>query len=128
MKKTLFFCLTLFACLLIWGCGGIGNKMETIKAEQARQLMDGSQPYILLDVRRREEYDEGHIKGAKLIPDFELEQRAPQDLPDKHALIIVYCRTGRRSLAAAKFLAGQGYTQVKNMGGILNWPYGITKY
>lgn len=101
--------------------------METITAEQAKKIMDSGAAYVLLDVRRPEEYAEGHIKGAALIPDFELEQRAPRELTDKKALIFVYCRSGRRSLASAKLLAGMGYANVKNMGGIIDWPYEVER-
>ena len=127
-KSILTILLSALVCALALGCSSAGgNTMETISPEQAKQIMDSGKPYILVDVRQPAEYAEGHIKGARLIPDNELEQRAPQELPDKQALILVYCRSGRRSLAAAKMLAGMGYTQIKDIGGIISWPYGVEK-
>ena len=86
--------------------------------------MDGDKPYTLLDVRTKEEFDSEHIKGAILIPDYEINTRAEDILTDKNALILVYCRTGRRSKNAANNLATLGYTNVKEFGGINDWKYG----
>ncbi len=130
IKKLRVVFLALAAILTIGctgGAAGSGGKMETITAEQAKKIMDSGAAYILLDVRRPEEYAAGHIKGAVLIPDFELAQRAPRELTDKNALILVYCRSGRRSLASAKLLAGMGYTNIKDMGGIIDWPYEVER-
>lgn len=94
-----------------------------ITPEKAKELMDQGGEYILLDVRTQEEFNAGYIPGAILIPDFELADRAAAELPQKDAVILVYCRSGRRSAASAQTLAGMGYTQVYDLGGINSWPY-----
>ena len=96
---------------------------QTITAEEAMEMMEKNDSYILLDVRTEEEFSEGHIEGAILIPDYELKEQAETKLPDKDALILIYCRSGRRSALAAKDLSDMGYTQVYDFGGIINWPY-----
>ena len=96
-----------------------------ITAQEAKQIMDTQEGYVILDVRSQEEYDQGHIPGAILISDTEIETRAGQMLPDKDQLILVYCRSGRRSKLAAEALVKMGYTNIKEFGGILNWPYEV---
>ena len=103
------------------------NTYEQITQIKAKEIMDSGDEYILLDVRTKEEFDDGHIEGAILIPDFEIEERAETELPDKDALILVYCRSGRRSKNAASILAALGYTNVKEFGGINDWAYGVVK-
>lgn len=94
-----------------------------ITAEEAKQIMDTEEGYIILDVRTQEEYDQGHIPGASLIPNTEITAQAEKVLTDKDQLILVYCRSGRRSKLAAATLAQLGYTNVKEFGGIIDWPY-----
>ena len=89
--------------------------------------MDSEEGRIILDVRSREEYDQGHIPGAILIPDTEIEAKAADLLPDKDQLILVYCRSGRRSKLAAQSLADLGYTNIREFGGILDWPYEVVQ-
>ena len=81
--------------------------------------------YIILDVRTKEEFDQGHIPGAILIPNTEIEARAEEKLTDKDQLILVYCRSGRRSKLAAEILVELGYTNIKEFGGIIDWPYEV---
>ena len=85
--------------------------------------MDEREDYIILDVRTQEEFDEAHIDGAILIPDYEIAAKAESVLKDKDQLILVYCRSGRRSKLAAEALVKLGYTNVKEFGGIIDWPY-----
>ena len=113
------------------GCGssggnglGSGAQPQKITAAQAKALMDDGKPYTLVDVRTEDEFKAGHIAGAKLIPDTEIKDRAATDLPDKNARILVYCRSGVRSAGAARTLIDLGYTNVYDMGGIINWSYG----
>ena len=96
-----------------------------ITAEEAKQIMDTEEDYIILDVRTQEEYDQGHIPGAILIPDTEVEVTAEDVLTDKDQLILVYCRSGRRSKLASEILVELGYTNIKEFGGIIDWPYEI---
>lgn len=98
-----------------------------ISAKEAKRLMDTEQNYVILDVRTAGEYNEGHIPGAIVIPDDEILARAPSELPDRDQLILVYCRSGRRSKIAAARLCELGYTNVKEFGGILDWPYEVTQ-
>ena len=98
-----------------------------ITAEQGKTMMDSGNPFILLDVRSKEEYDTGHIHGAILLPDDEIRERAAEVLHDTESTIIVYCRSGRRSAGAAQNLFNMGYKNIYDMGGIINWPYGIEK-
>ena len=94
-----------------------------ISAEDAKEIMESIDDYVLLDVRTNEEYNELRIEGAILIPDYELKARAATELPDKHAVILVYCRSGRRSAEAANVMVGLGYTNVYDFGGIIDWPF-----
>ena len=100
---------------------------EQITAEDAKKIMDSGEEHIILDTREQDEFDEGHIPGAILIPYTEIENKAEEMLPDKDKLILVYCRSGRRSKIAAASLAKLGYTNVKEFGGIIDWPYEIVK-
>lgn len=98
-----------------------------IPQDEAKRIMDEESDYIIVDAREQSEYDEDHIKGAIVIPYTEIEQKAEEMLPDKEQLILVYCRSGRRSKIAAQSLANMGYTNVKEFGGIIDWQYGIEK-
>ena len=100
---------------------------EQISGEQAKALMESETGYVIIDARTQSEYDEGHIPGAILIPEYEIAERAEKELPDKNQLILVYCRSGRRSKIAAAELVKLGYTNVKEFGGIIDWEYEIVK-
>ena len=114
-----------FGCV---GCSDGGSATyEQISGAQAKTLMDSESGYIIIDARTQEEYDEGHISGAILIPEYEIADRAEKELPDKDQLILVYCRSGRRSKIAAEELVKLGYTNVKEFGGIIDWEYEIVK-
>ncbi len=129
MKKLLLFLLTV---VLLTACGQEKENVQeavyvNITAEEAKKIMDSHEGYIILDVRAQEEYDEGHIPGAIVIPHTEIEARAEEELPDKGQLILVYCRSGRRSKIAAEALVELGYTNIREFGGILDWPYKTEK-
>ncbi len=98
---------------------------ESITPAEAKELMDSRTGYIILDVRTEDEYASGHIPGAILIPDYDIAAMAQAELPDKDRLILVYCRSGRRSKLAAEQLAAMGYTCIREFGGIIDWPYEI---
>ena len=100
---------------------------EQILQEEAKALMESETDYVILDVRTEEEFAEGYIAGAILIPDYEIKEKAESILPDKDQLILVYCRSGRRSKLAASELVTLGYTNVKEFGGIIDWSYGIVR-
>ena len=127
MKKLIFLFL---AVLLLTACGqdkenDQGAVYVNITAEAAKQIMDSEEGYIILDVRTQEEYDQGHIPGAILIPDTEIKAKAEKVLADKDQVILVYCRSGRRSKLAAEALVELGYTNIKEFGGIIDWSYEI---
>ena len=110
------------------GCSDGGPATyEQISGAEAKALMDSESGYIIIDARTQEEYDQGHIPGAILIPEYEIADRAEKELPDKNQLILVYCRSGRRSKIAAEELVKLGYTNVKEFGGIIDWEYEIEK-
>lgn len=128
MKRACIWILLML--VLLTACGqNKENDQEAvylnITAEEAKSIMDSQDGYIILDVRAQEEYDEGHIPGAVVIPHTEVEARAEAELPDKEQVILVYCRSGRRSKLAAQALADLGYTNVKEFGGIIDWPYEV---
>ena len=148
MKKALCI-ISVLLCILLTACGddssiGIiggadgptsiivaekGEKAmyEQITPEEAKKIMDSGEEHIILDTREQDEFDEGHIPTAILIPYTEIENKAEEMLPDKDKLILVYCRSGRRSKIAAEALSKLGYTKVKEFGGIIDWPYEVEK-
>ena len=110
------------------GCSTGGSATyDQISGAEAKALMDSESGYIIIDARTQPEYDEGHITGAILIPEYEIADRAEKELPDKNQLILVYCRSGRRSKIAAEELVKLGYTNVKEFGGIIDWEYETVK-
>ena len=125
------FLIALLTFTLPFGCVGCSDggyaSYDQISGAEAKALMDSESGYIILDVREQYEYDEGHIPGAILIPYGEIADRAEKELPDKDQLILVYCRSGRRSKIAAEELVKLGYTNVKEFGGIIDWEYEIVK-
>lgn len=98
-----------------------GLSYEQITMEQAAEYMEYGSGYVLLDVRERKEYEEGHIPGAICIPQGLIETQAPEILTDKEQMIYVYCRSGNRSKTAAQKLCDLGYTNITEIGGILDW-------
>ena len=125
------FWIALLTFALPFGCVGCSNggsaTYEQISGAEAKALMDSESGYIIIDARTQEEYDQGHIPGAILIPEYEIADRAEKELPDKDQLILVYCRSGRRSKIAAEELVKLGYTNIKEFGGIIDWEYEIVK-
>ena len=133
MKKVKGLIIMLLISLSLFGmtaCGGENGKSltyEQITAEQAKTIMDTEKDYVIIDARTEEEFAEGHIENAILIPEYEIAERAEKELPDKEQLILVYCRSGRRSKIASEELVKLGYTNVKEFGGIIDWPYEVVK-
>ena len=129
MKRFSVILILIITCTaVLYGCTSGGennmeNSYEQITPAQAKEIMDKRDDYVILDVRTQEEFDEAHIDGAILIPDYEIADKAESILKDKDQLILVYCRSGRRSKLAAEALVKLGYTNVKEFGGIIDWPY-----
>ena len=127
MKKRI---LIVLAVLLLSGCGQTTSPEKeavyvNITAEEAKAVMDREEGYVILDTRTQEEFDDGHIPGAILIPHDEILESAEEVLTDKDQLILVYCRSGRRSKLASEDLISLGYTNIMEFGGIIDWPYEV---
>ena len=125
------FLIALLTFTLPFGCVGCldggSATYEQISGAEAKALMDSESGYIIIDARTQEEYHQGYIPGAIMIPEYEIADRAENEIPDKEQLILVYCRSGRRSKIAAEELVKLGYTNVKEFGGIIDWEYEIVK-
>lgn len=145
MKRRILTALSITAILAFGGCstgipqssasasgassdstGGIAV-YTLITPLEAKTIMEEQSDVIVLDVRTAEEFAEGHIKGAILLPNDEITAKAASVLPDKNQVILVYCRSGRRSALAANELVALGYTRVFDFGGIISWPYETVK-
>ncbi len=124
------FILLLSAMIILSGCTGKDqstdggekvNGYRQISQEEAKKMMELDDGHVIVDVRRQDEYDAGHIPGAILIPNESILSERPAELPDLEQIILVYCRSGRRSKEASQKLAGMGYTNVYEFGGIIDW-------
>lgn len=93
----------------------------SISHDEAKLMMQDDDGHVIVDVRRADEYAQGHIPGAILIPNESITDTPPEELPDKNQIILVYCRTGRRSKEASQKLADMGYVNVYEFGGIEDW-------
>jgi len=117
------------AMIILSGCSNSIEPSESnykkISAEETKTMMDQdeNQNIIIVDVRTLEEYNEGHIERAILIPNETILNEPPEQLPDLDAEILIYCRSGNRSQQAAEKLIELGYTNVYDFGGIIDWPY-----
>lgn len=127
IKRLLPFVLSL---MLLSSCGNAGSSSlgyRQISMDEAVKMMKDEKNYIILDVRRPDEYAEGHIPGAINIPNEEIGTAEIAELPDKSQLILVYCRSGRRSKEASEKLVKLGYTNIVEFGGILDYKGEIEK-
>lgn len=95
------------------------SEVALISVEKVYEIITSKEDYVILDVRTPEEFKEGHLEGAVLIPVSELEGRLSELSADKP--IIVYCRSGRRSSDAANILVKNSFSEVYDMGGIIEW-------
>ncbi len=126
MKKWIW----LMGLLLLMGCQSTTEEEETgavyrrIDSEEAKQMIDAGNVRII-DVREPSEYAEKHIAGAELIPLGTIQGGDLSALPDKDEVLLVYCRSGNRSRTASEKLVAEGYTNVYDFGGIIDWPYEV---
>ena len=100
---------------------GEDDSYTQIDQETAKLMMDLDDGHVIVDVRRQDEYESGHIPGAICIPNESITDSQPEELPDLGQVILVYCRTGRRSKEASQKLYDMGYTNVYEFGGIVDW-------
>ena len=127
IKRLLPFILSL---VLLSSCAapdGSASSYRQISMDEAVKMMRDEKDYIILDVRRPDEYAEGHIPGAINIPNEEIGTAEISELPRKSQLILVYCRSGRRSKEASEKLAKLGYISVVEFGGIQDYEGEIEK-
>jgi hypothetical protein len=124
MKRILPIILILL--FVLSGCLSVKEEQNTaaykqISQEEAKEMMSRDDSHVIVDVRRQDEYDAGHIPGAILIPNESIDSNPPEVLPDHDQIILIYCRTGNRSKQAAEKLAAMGYTNIYEFGGINTW-------
>ena len=113
--------------LLLTGCtapkpAAEANTYRRITMQEAVEMMEKEENYMILDVRTHEEFAAGHIPGAIVVPNETIGTEEIAQLPDKEQLIMVYCRSGNRSKQASEKLAKLGYTNIVEFGGIIDWP------
>ena len=109
---------------VLLGCASTEPSAATycqISQEEAKRMMEADDGHVVVDVRRQDEYDASHIPGAILIPNESIDTTPPAELPDKGQIVLIYCRSGRRSKEAAQKLADMGYTNIYEFGGINTW-------
>ena len=115
----------LLSALMFTGCAGTSNSQtntyRSIAMDEAVTMMAQETGYIILDVRRPDEFAAGHIPNAINVPNESIGTAEIPELPDKNQLIMVYCRSGRRSKEASEKLVKLGYTNIVEFGGILDW-------
>ena len=128
--KQAIFLLMIAILLLSAGCSskgqvmdgdGMMNSYRQITQEEAAWVMEKDDGHVVVDVRRQDEYDAGHIPGAVLIPNEDIGTEMPKELPDPDQIILIYCRSGNRSRQAAQKLFDMGYTNIYEFGGINTW-------
>lgn len=139
MKRKIIGIICLIIFMLASACGN-NEEQNNIFIEKGEEIMsynaiDQKTAYelmnsddfkgIVLDVRTKEEYAQGHIPKAICVPNETITDVEPSELPDKNQTILVYCRSGRRSKEAASKLANMGYADIREFGGIIDWKYEI---
>ena len=127
IRRLLPFVLSL---MFLSSCGDPGSSslgFRQISMDEAVKMMKDEKNYIILDARRPDEFAEGHIPGAINVPNEEISAAEISELPNKSQLILVYCRSGRRSKEASEKLVKLGYTNIVEFGGILDWKGEIEK-
>ena len=123
MKRIIL--LIIAGLLLLSGCGKKENSVEItyekISMSEGLKRMESDKDFILLDVRRADEFAAGHIPGAVNLPNEQIGKAEISSLPDKNQTIYIYCRSGNRSKQAADKLLALGYTNLIEFGGILDY-------
>ena len=136
MSKHILLLIIVLLSLLLISCGRSGQQAALLAAakdsytqisqDKAKEMMSRDDGHIVVDVRRPDEFSEGHIPGAICIPNESITDSQPAELPDLDQVILIYCRSGRRSKEASQKLFDMGYTNVYEFGGIIDWTGEIT--
>ena len=115
--------LALLLALTMALCAACGSKTDyqTMEINDAAEMIAADDGHLLVDVRTQAEFEEKHIPGAILLPVDDIKDGKLERLPDKSQIILIYCRTGRRAKDAAEYLAKKGYTNIYEIGGIIDW-------
>ena len=129
MKRFLLSGLLVMLLLVMTGCSpwkildgdGMEKSYHQISQDEAGKMMALDDGHVIVDVRRQDEYEAGHIPGAILIPNESIGTERPAALPDLDQIILIYCRSGNRSRQAAQKLFDMGYKNVYEFGGINTW-------
>ena len=106
---------------------GAGHRYKSLTVDAAVRVMESTSGYLIVDVRRADEYADGHIPGAVNVPLDDILEGQVDLLPDKEQTLLVYCYAGRRSKTAAEKLAELGYKNAYEFGGIVDWPGEVVK-
>lgn len=146
MRRSIALTAAASLCLLLSACGNETSLPESVLSEvptatfsetatyqqitqeEAEEMMRADDGHIIVDVRRQDEFDSGHIPGAILIPNESIGTEQPKELPDLDQVILIYCRSGRRSKEASQKLADMGYTHIYEFGGIIDWTGEVVAY
>ena len=130
IKHGLIFLLIILAVFMLTAC----NKASAdapgytqISQAEAKEMMAKDDGHVIVDVRREDEYNAGHIPGAIRVTNEDIGDTMPDELPDLDQIILVYCRSGRRSKEASEKLARIGYSNVYEFGGIIDWDGEVVK-
>ena len=100
--------------------------IRKLSFSESHSILQSGERVALLDVREEREYITGHVAGAQLLPVDEITaETAAELIPSYDTPVLVYCRSGMRSARAAHLLEKLGYRDVRNMGGLAGWPYGL---
>ena len=123
MKRVKKLVTVILSLMMLTSCSnsaGFGG-YRSVSMDEAVKMMESESGYIILDVRRPDEYAEGHIPGAINVANESIGTAEIPELPDKSQMILVYCRSGRRSKEASEKLVKLGYTNIVEFGGIRDW-------
>jgi len=130
VKNGALILVLIFAALLLTACNKSSVDMPSYKQisqSEAKEMMAKDDGHVIVDVRREDEYNAGHIPGAIRVTNEDIGDTMPEELPDLNQIILVYCRSGRRSKEASEKLAKIGYTNVYEFGGIIDWDGEVVK-
>ena len=129
-KHGVTFLLIILVIVVLTACNKepVGAPSYTqISQSEAKEMMARDDGHVIVDVRREDEYNAGHIPGAIRVTNEDIGDTMPDELPDLNQVILVYCRSGRRSKEASEKLARIGYTNVYEFGGIIDWDGEVVK-